>query len=83
MQFKHRILNFVFESPCRTCRHRHLWKGELPWIKGRCVEQYFLGAMEARRFTKCKCKRYAPLDNLEYLEFKYMKKIKKLLKRVS
>lgn len=80
MKLKHKILTFVFESVCRACFHRHLWKGELPWIKERCVEKYFIGPLEARRFAVCKCKKYSPSDNLEYLEWKYIKKLKRNLK---
>jgi hypothetical protein len=58
-------------TPCRHCGHVKLAHS---LIQKRCVDARLIAT---GRYKLCKCNNFEPKDNLEFLEYKYEKKLGK------
>lgn len=66
-----RISNPYNFEKCRSCNHYFISHTEMS--DGNRFCEWAEGIYFANR-SKCTCKDFAPIDNLEYLEWKYVKR---------
>lgn len=60
-------------SPCRTCAHLLMSHSFMKHNSGRCVE---VDVKPTGEYKICKCKKFSPKDNLEFLEWVAANKLK-------
>lgn len=58
-------------AKCRNCDHIMMAHTFLVTEDGICTDAYI---QKNGTYTICKCKRYAPADNLKYLKWEYERK---------